>query len=505
MEKIKIASYILITLFFISINSMLASAQSGVSLSISPNNIHIVSGIESKRSISVFIKNEQNISDNFEIFIAGSYPYRELVHLSQKVIKLSPNEQKIIRIDLTVPKKSAPGKYNLEISISSKTNTSIWSSEKVEITISQAQQQSYAHDQPSTETVSVVKPESIGINYYGNLRLIDRGYIINNQGECCTDSKMKLDSLSLSGEWFTKGGPRDSPPIEWVDNLEEVKRKIDNREFTTTVYDALVCNWRAVKEKETGPERCEVRAALICSSSCKLLPSSKVSLDSTNNEIIVKEEGTHTLEYDCPVDCIFFIDRRNMTSKHSNKLLSDVYGYAEIKGNLKNIKQSIMVRAKKGERGPDLELISSKIGKESLKEGEKFYIKLKIKNIGDKEAKLDKIFLNINNYEFVYSPKTLKPGEEGEILIKARADNITTLNIDFNYRADSIGCLKTLNFKEKFSIGNIRLVGKLKKCGAQADCSSQEICCEGYCMSKAEGFCDDLDGDGTPETWVSYK
>ncbi|MEM5835320.1 MAG: hypothetical protein QXM11_02000, partial [Candidatus Aenigmatarchaeota archaeon] len=454
--------------------------------------------------IGLKIRNARNISDEFEIFISGSYPYRDKVVIPEKTIFLNSNETKIINVRVQIPKNTPPGDFDIIFSVSSKKNLDIWSSDKLKIRIIPSKVQSYTHDQPDIEALNIVNPSKIGINYYGNLRLIDRGYIINNYEDCCIGSKMKLESLSLSGEWFSKGGPRDSPPIEWVENLEEIKRKIDEGVFTTTVYDALVCDWRAVAEKETGPEKCEVRGTMICSSSCSIRSSPSFDFIEATKEIILKNEGENSIEYECPVNCIFFIDRRNVTSKYSNKPLSNVYGYSEIKGNLKDIKQKLVVNGKKGEIGPDLEITSSKISKENLKEGEKFYIKIKLKNVGDKEAKIDVISTNIKNYEFIYYPKNIKAGEESELLVKARAGDIDNINFEFNYRADSIGCLPTLNFREKFNIGNIKLVGKLKKCASNFDCSSQEVCCEGYCMDTSTGFCDDLDGDGIPETWMDY-
>ena len=515
--KNKLCSRILITaMIFIAFISFTltyypaASAQAqkqGVNVSISPRSISLQStSTETQRTFEIIIENRQNVTDTFEIFISGSYPYLDKVQLSSKTVTLLPGNKTNIRMDVGIPKNPAPGNHTITISVISKSEKEIWNSDTAIIRILYNSKQSYFHEQPELQdTYFTTSTRQLGINYYGNVRLIDRGYIIDNYGDACVGSKMKIDSNSFSGEWFSKGGPHDSPPIEWVEDLEEVKRKIEQGIFDTKVYDGIICSWRSVAERDTGPERCVVRGSLICSSkSCNVgALSSAVEYNSNLNEITILNEGTHEIDYNCDIECIFFINRKNMT--YSVKMLSDFYGYLKLNGTLRSLKEKIVLNAERGQRGPDLEIVSYNINPKEIKEGEKFYIKLKVKNNGDMEAKLDNLSLNLKNYEIIYGPKSIAPGEIKEIMIKARGESVASLQSEVKYRSDSIGCLPTTSFKESFRIGELKITGKLKRCSTNFDCAANEVCCEGYCMDTTKGVCDDLDGDGTSETWLSYQ
>ncbi|MEM7816454.1 MAG: hypothetical protein QXZ20_00915 [Candidatus Aenigmatarchaeota archaeon] len=504
--KLFLLALFLLVIFLLKSIISLADQTSNISLIISPHISQVSSSSESTRNYNIIIINKQNIKDSFDIFVSGNYPYVNNISLSSKSVEIPPGGRVTIKMTLKIPRNAMTGHYLITVSATSKSNQDVWISGNTFLNILGSGTKSYTHDQPPLigNLGPVTSGGAIGVNYYGNMRFVDRGYIISNNGSCCVGSKMILDGSSLSAEWSPKGGPRDSPPVEWVENLEDVKRKIDSGIFSTKIYDAVICDWRALAERETGPERCEVRGTMICSSNCRLTYSNLLRVGETQNEFIILEEGEHKIEYNCPIDCIFFIDRRNMVSRYNNNLLTDVYGYLEVHENLTSINQTIVLNAKRGNIGPDLDIMNLTVNPKVLKEGGKFYIKIKLKNVGDMDSNIDNILLNLNEYEIIRSPKSIAPNDYGDIVIKARAENITNLKTEIKYSSDSIGCLPTKNFKEDFNVGEIKIIGKLKKCSYSSDCSSQEVCCEGYCMDTSTGFCDDLDGDGTPETWIDY-
>ena len=101
------------------------------------------------------------------------------------------------------------------------------------------------HDQPplnpSTELEEYVKPGNIGVNFYLEPRFITRGYILRSDDDICVGDVLSVEGSSLSGEWFDKGGPRDTPPVLWVDDLDAVKEQINEGTFSTETYVSYIC------------------------------------------------------------------------------------------------------------------------------------------------------------------------------------------------------------------------------------------------------------------------
>lgn len=492
-KKIKLLKIAIIFTFIYSFISLSISQSQNIKISLSPKDILILSG--SSATISVKIENYMTIQDEFDIFISGSYPYSID---APKKITVDPNSSVSFSIIISSPKTSAPGSFHINVSAVSKMNSNIWGSDSITIKIVNPQKGSYFHEQPPLHSLGPIGMGETGINFYSNPRVIDRGYVIKNGEECCVGSEMRLDALSLLGEWFSKGGPNDSPPIKWVENLSEVKEKINSKIYSTETYEATICSWRAIKEKTTGPERCKVWGSLICSSDCKIF-SDGGNVNQNEKTFKVSSSGIVSLNFVCPVECIFFVDRRNKAN------LSNVYGYLELGKKLPELVNTLNLKAVEKSIGPDLELKKATITSTNLKENEKTFIKMIMKNSGDMTAKIDKINLNLKNYEILYSPKELAPNEETEIIIKARAENVGTIKANIEYRSEMLGCLPTKNFTESFSIASIKIYGKLEKCSSSSECKYGETCCEGYCMNLNEGFCDDINGDGIPETWIEYR
>jgi len=501
MKKTRGISLLIIFVFLIF--SYIAFAQSDkVSVAISNKNIIMQAG--RNVAIPVKITNNQEFQDTFEIFISGSYPYQIRY---DKNVTIQPNSYRNINILISSP-PNAFGTFNIVISAVSKKNSNIWNQDKASISILSLSKLSSFHDQPPLLSLGPIGPGHIGINFYSNPRIIDRGYVISNGEECCVGSELVLDGFSLLGEWYPKGGPQDSPPVTWVRDLEEIKRKINSFEYNVETHEAYICSWMAVQEAATGPERCIVSGSLVCSANCELNSDAKIS-GSLTQTFKVLEPGEIKLSYSCPVDCIFFVNRKNKTyygarAGEEFPKLKDVYGYMELGKALPIVNSTLTVKAVSGELGPDISIVKSTITSTVLKENEKTFIRMILKNSGDMVAKIDNISLNLNNYITLFQPKELLPGEEKEIIIKARAQDVGTIRADIEYRSDKLGCLPTKEFKESFSIASIKITGKLEKCSSDRDCKYGETCCEGYCMDLTHGFCDDINGDGIPETWTEY-
>ncbi|MCK4429389.1 MAG: hypothetical protein KAU95_03370 [Candidatus Aenigmarchaeota archaeon] len=401
---------------------------------------------------------------------------------------------------------------------------------------------------------------SSGINFYPELILIDRGYILKEGDYVGLGDTIKIKS-DFSGEWFKKGGPEDCPPTLWVSQNE--MKQIINRTLLYhyekargkyPMHPEICSDWKcpnkimADKEifgrdvelyKTVGIRECvdPIYGTLICNDG---------SEGGLEKEIKAEKAGKMELIIDYLPKCIYYVEKGFVSAAewfHNEKewfsepglydhyrifIIPNVEGplatlnpsttYTSLNSDWLNIMPAVteeetpitatanITILKDCLRGPDLRIQKvSYIPK--IIEGEPLYARLALKNTGDMESKLDKIKLNVPA-EILYSPKTLKAGEESEIIIEAEVEEITDLKLDLEYRSDKLGCLPTKEFKETFNLGRIGVIKG--KCKVDSDCPAKElglekmVCCNSICKDLTKGFCEDLDGDGVPETWISY-
>ncbi|MEM7826929.1 MAG: hypothetical protein QXQ40_01750 [Candidatus Aenigmatarchaeota archaeon] len=95
----------------------------------------------------------------------------------------------------------------------------------------------------------------------------------------------------------------------------------------------------------------------------------------------------------------------------------------------------------------------------------------------------------------------LNKNEQGECLIEITPSKTQQVNIRMDYEysrcgADMHSVLSTKTERIKLNV--------ITSCSSNADCLSGYTCCSGWCRDLKKGFCDDLNGDGIPETWISY-
>jgi hypothetical protein len=150
--------------------------------------------------------------------------------------------------------------------------------------------------------------------------------------------------------------------------------------------------------------------------------------------------------------------------------------------------------AKKSHIGPVIET-KTHIPENPLKN---IVVRIEIKNTGDLTATIEGVKIN-SPYKILYAPKILKPGQESEILIETESQS--HLKIGISYSSEEAGCLKTKDFLKEINLGYFE-TGEVKACSADQECPTGQTCCTGTCRPSAKGVCDDIDGDGEPDTWV---
>lgn len=344
-----------------------------------------------------------------------------------------------------------------------------------------------------------VSSERIGVNFYLNPKLADGGYTVKNNGSVCVGDTVSVDDEDLSGEWFEKGGIYDTPPIQWVQDIDIVKEQIHEGTFEAETYES----W--VRSSALGANPYKVFGALVCSKGCKITDFGDVQ-KVTDKTFKIVDEGSIEIEVICPVECIFFIDTYcwNAVSYRCDRP-EEVSIYRRLDYPVFEISKTIEFDATKGQKPPDLDIRS--FNQQKISDGESLYVRIVVKNKGEMDAILDAVSLNVP-YKVLYMSATLMPGEEDEIIIEAQAEILEQLKFTVDYRSDKIGCLSVKEFSETFDLGNINVV-EPSRCRVDSDCPAEEFglttmrCCVGVCRDLTRGACDDFDGDGTFE-WSNY-
>ncbi len=159
----------------------------------------------------------------------------------------------------------------------------------------------------------------------------------------------------------------------------------------------------------------------------------------------------------------------------------------------------LSLTAKRGNLGPDIRLEKASLP-EGLTEGGEFTARIAIANRGDTAALIDKVDLNLGNYEVIYQPQRLEPGQTGDILVKFVAED-KGLKVGVSSISEELGCP---GIRESFSSFDVQLkLAQIQACTQDSNCAAGEACCLGRCRPRIGGVCDDIDGDGEMDIWIS--
>jgi len=377
---------------------------------------------------------------------------------------------------------------------------------------------------------------AIGLNLYMNPYLSVNGTVLKGEDACCAGDTLALSNFDLKGEFFSKGGATDSPPAMLVPSLDEVKRQIDAKTFSTATYRFYICYWNVWNDaigRDEGPNECVVDGTVICESNCSIEKAAGLSPKAGGT--YQTTGGSVQMDVSCTPKCIIFVDRKEQKlfnevvcpyyyrfTPACNITLRRAYGYLELTPGRKTtvimeggrsytrwvfnwthadpfdpINASFSFGVKNAPEKPKLEATLYKPIKIAV--GDEFFIRAVVRNAGGQKAYLKVANLAGGSGKILYMPKELAPGGEDEIIMKATATTEKELTLDLNYEAENLGCLSTKKGTESFSVGNVTQRGKA--CASDADCSGGK-CCAGTCRS-GSGVCDDVDGDGVPDRWIA--
>jgi len=397
-------------------------------------------------------------------------------------------------------------------------------------------------------------PLSFGVPAWGlvaeitipeDLKLVTRdGYVVKN--ELCTGDEFKFSKGVEKGEFWERGGHEDSPPIYWVDDVEELVLDIlDYHDKTTTTKEDVCSNPSGVPDgyidevagipvytmtvplgylgkdvKLTGNMVCSIKekelGILGAAESAGYYKAANHDI-SFNADFVVEcmyyyfggsggylnfpelqpccKENYHTYQVPTVIqagpDAIAYRDWGTHNIKYDT--IEDFFRVGTI-----NFEKTIKVVEPVDE--PKLE-VKSIITDNTLDYGETTFVRLLITNKGETEIKITSIESNVKHEFIVCDKEILEPEEQADCVLTVTPDKEIdiTATVDFEYHR----CGKRLESSTTGSSSTVT-VQYLERCSKDEDCEDpEEVCCNRICRTDAKGACDDFDGDGTFE-WDYY-
>ncbi|MBI4173901.1 MAG: hypothetical protein HY519_04230 [Candidatus Aenigmarchaeota archaeon] len=346
----------------------------------------------------------------------------------------------------------------------------------------------------------------LGINFYMNPSLEVSGNDVNSQDAACVGSKVTLNGASAKGEFYSKGGPLDSPPIVFVASLDDVIRQVESSSYHLDFnHQFPICSWKFKQSNAQNLNRCWAEGGVICEASCSITASGATKAD--GQSWTLDTPGTAKIDASCTPKCILLIDRSQQTTSyyHSGMVeLARAYGYYSLnfaadKYRQATVAKSFEIAVKPSSKGPDIASTSyvSELG------AGKAMVRFELANNGDTDARVDT--LAASHGRILYAPKELEKGGGGDVVIEVGSSQANELRLDLTYEAKELGCLPERDNSAVFFAqpAPAQPSGQPGVCAVDADCAANGICCAGSCRDPAAGICEDTDSDGSPDTWIS--
>ena len=310
--------------FYILLATLLlcaAAYANPVEITIYPSDATVRAG--SGTELKITIKNNLDANQTIKVFAAG--PVASYVTFSPDALTVPAKGESTVylRIDATMSTPAITS--NLKISASSLDGL-YWDSKDVTVTVAKVVGGMQGIDQVAT--LSTVKGSRFHLSLYLNPQLYNSaGYNLKNGDDCCVGDTFVLKTQP-KGDDHGDGGPVDSPPVIFVDNLAATIQDIDSSLFHPQTDKIPLCTYLARCDfccpycrgradcQCTCPARnlgqadcsCVKDMAVICESKCRDELSGTAFGE--NGSFIATGEGQAVISAACDASCIH---RRSQT------------------------------------------------------------------------------------------------------------------------------------------------------------------------------------------------
>ncbi|MBI4173123.1 MAG: hypothetical protein HY519_00210, partial [Candidatus Aenigmarchaeota archaeon] len=365
--------------------------------------------------------------------------------------------------------------------------------------------------------------------------------------EVCVGDTLKTTQLAPNAEWYSKGGPHDSPPVLVVDNLDSVIEQITAGTYKAETYSTFVC---AYGGNGNTPQQCIASAQVICQVKCSL---ESTGLAQAADGYVVAQAGEITASASCTPQCILFVDRQPGTyqlvsssglpvgdrQSRGSYEMPAAYGYMKLcgmgndncplsdtgqfktgsdisqgfaargqstLGRVPAITRTFSITAKPVTKGSSLQLTQHTT---QLPNGRQL-VRIEATNDGDTGANIEGLRATNAELDVLYAPAYIAPGETQDIIAEVAAEPGKAVEFAADYEAETIGCQEEKDYTASVSLqaGAQDFSGQAEEeplppedrpegaaCSEDAQCAFGNVCCAGTCHEQAAGVCEDTDGD----------
>jgi len=326
---------------------------------------------------------------------------------------------------------------------------------------------------------------AIALNIYYNPVVIAKNYVLKTGDDVCFNDDISLGENTFAGEWFQKGGPTDSPPVVWVDDLDDLKKRVNEHKLTPKTY--LTFFYLCL---ERDFYKCIANAAVFCSRKCDLSADGSLSSEEQNN-FKAAQEGEGAIDVNCKIDCTMYVSPLRSSQlpfyfKNREKIPKFKPTFVDLifeNDAVKDMSFSINLNAVGAQKPPKLDVLSKQYDEDTGT------MVLKIANTGDVGMTIDEISFN-HHYKIISSPYKLAGGEQADLLVQM--DNEDSIVMSAKYRSDKLGCLDKKEFEDRIIIGKPPCPAG-SACtagnGCSGTCSDNQIDCETTLKMCSDGVC----------------
>jgi len=352
------------------------------------------------------------------------------------------------------------------------------------------------------------------------------GYILDSK--VCSGGTFKLSFSNSTGEFDSKGGYSDTPPIVFVDDLDAVMNKIlqvnpnaksayrnkiiknfgnpdvyIDPDTGIPVYFNYQCNWGGPKAKP----QCGMTwySTIVCQATSQNANVEGATM-LTNGLYQVTSTDSVTLDVKSDVNCFFYAYGWLSSDKNTLTLMQSIFmpgnggcNYCpktvKVKGmtiGSFQLKQTFQV----DNSPPPTLSVSAKITNEQVPPGSSTYARVVISN-GGSEVNIKGISFNTKSKLISCTSTKLSPDSSTECIVSLSPTETTDLQATVSYQYNQCGERQTA--MQKAYIGTL-LVSQ-PECYSDSDCKSGYLCCDSICHDSTKGVCRDIEGTGI-STWI---
>jgi hypothetical protein len=423
-------------------------------------------------------------NDTVDLFVSGDLIAWTRFQDKKKLVKnmtykMKSNESKSTQMVVGPTAATPLGSHMLRVSASSRTDEDAWDQEDVTVFMGSLKGLTGFHVQPEPPSglgLTGSRAREFGLSvYYDDHFTTGSGLNLKTGDPVCSGENITI-GLDPSGEFFGKGGPYDSPPVTFVDNLESALASPGFKGILR-YYDLTVCSWKAIQEKETGPDMCSLSAAVICESPCRITSTGSVTQFSSDR-FNVYSEGIQFFNVTCVARCLMCAPPASKNARPVCKPFK-ISGPGDpwYAGNSSQAvtSESVYFNATRIMAGPDIRIVNQTFSYIQIRNV--LTMVLTVENTGELRMYLDKVKLNTTKSYMVTKPGYIEPGAKAAVKVVFKDYPASYLNataITFSYHADSKACTKTKDYSKTFVLG---------RCSSDSECSDLSDCTTDTCLN----------------------